>query len=70
MKDFSTHPCFNAKSRLTHGSASSVYLVLGFLSAKALVTLTPHKRAVGLCGGGVLIVLGLIYGWRGIQEFL
>jgi|GEM_PF-1086788 sulfite exporter TauE/SafE len=49
------------------GVSSSVYLALGFLSAKALETLTPHKRAIGLCGGGVLIIMGLIYGWRGFQ---
>ncbi len=38
------------------GLSSSVYLVVGFLSAGALETLVPHKRAIGL---------GLFYGYKG-----
>ena len=48
------------------GVSSSVYLALGFLSAHALKALMPHKRAIGLCGGGVLVVMGIIYGLRGL----
>ena len=52
------------------GVSSSVYLALGFLSAAGLERLTPHKRIIGYCGGVILVVMGAVYGWRGMQGLL
>lgn len=53
----------------TYGITSSFYLVLGFVSAGVPGKLTPHKQLIGTIGAMVLIVLGLVYSWRGFSAF-
>ncbi len=54
----------------TFGVTSSFYLILGFASAGIMQKLVPHKRAIGSLGAILLIVIGLVYGFRGIGAFL
>jgi cytochrome c biogenesis protein CcdA len=44
-----------------YGVSSSVYLVLGFVSAGFIGRMTPHRQRLGMLGGAVLIVVGGYY---------
>jgi len=44
-----------------YGVSSSIYLVIGFVSAELLTKLTKWKKHVGTIGGILMIILGIIY---------
>jgi len=48
-----------------YGLSSSVYLVIGFLSAGVINRLLPRKRLIAAAGGIVLITVGFLYAWKG-----
>jgi len=50
--------------------SSSVYLLLGFISAGFLEKVSPHRHAIKKAGGVVLIIMGLLYiykAWEAIK---
>jgi cytochrome c biogenesis protein CcdA len=47
-----------------YGVSSSVYLMLGFISAGLINRLAPHKQQLTLFGGIVLVIVGGYYVWR------
>ncbi len=48
---------------------SSVYLIIGFMSAGLIEKLKPHKYFISFMGGLVLMMLGIYYLVNGIQRF-
>lgn len=44
-----------------YGLSSSVYLVLGFVSAGFIGRMSPHRQRLGMLGGAVLILVGGYY---------
>ena len=53
-----------------YGVSSSVYLLLGFMSAGFVNRLVPHKKQLSVCGGIVLVLVGGYYAWKGKNLFL
>jgi sulfite exporter TauE/SafE len=49
-----------------YGLSSSVYLVIGFVSAELLTRMTKWKRQVGTVGGLFMVILGIIYALKPI----
>jgi cytochrome c biogenesis protein CcdA len=47
-----------------YGISSSLYLLLGFISAGYINRLLPHKRRLSSVGGVILISLGSYYIWK------
>ncbi len=47
-----------------YGVSSSVYLLLGFVSAGIINTMTPHKKLLTLSGGIILVLVGGYYIWK------
>jgi cytochrome c biogenesis protein CcdA len=48
-----------------YGVSSSVYLLLGFISAGAINRMVPHKKQLTVFGGIVLLMVGGYYAWKG-----
>jgi cytochrome c biogenesis protein CcdA len=46
--------------------SSSVYLIIGIISAKFIENLIPYKSIFGLVGGIILLIIGAFYAFRGI----
>lgn len=53
-----------------YGVSSSVYLLLGIVSAAFVDRLMPHKLVLSRVGGTVLVVVGGYYVWKGGHLFL
>lgn len=47
-----------------YGVSSSIYLLLGFISARFVNRMLPHKRRLSIIGGVILISLGSYYVWK------
>lgn len=47
-----------------YGVSSSLYLLLGFISADFINRMLPHKRLLSSVGGVILISLGSYYVWK------
>jgi cytochrome c biogenesis protein CcdA len=47
-----------------YGLSSSVYLLLGFVSAGLINRLVPHKRQLTVFGGILLVMVGGYYVWK------
>jgi hypothetical protein len=47
-----------------YGVSSSVYLLLGFISAGLINRVTPHKQQLTVAGGIVLVLVGGYYAWK------
>jgi len=47
-----------------YGVSSSIYLLLGFISAGLINRLSPHKQQLTIVGGIVLVLVGGYYVWK------
>lgn len=47
--------------------SSSVYLIIGIISAKFIEKLVPYKRLIDAASGIILVIIGAFYAFRGIQ---